>query len=195
MSESRTAPLARVAIAAAFLLAAPGCVVDTVPPPVGHEHAADFGPGAEYAAAPWVDVEDLDDASPGALQVENPDAPCSPDASEPNDDPDSFTSIDGPMIDMTACSSDDDWFRISARAGDTISIRMVLDDDDAQVDFALYAPSGEFAGGSWGEWSGEATLELEAHEGGQWALMVYLADEEVSGEYYSLEVIVAPIFD
>ncbi|GEM_PF-2739729 len=65
---------------------------------------------------------------------------CAPDAKEPNNSPSYATKFDGRRLDnLTLCPNERDWFEISAKKGETVTLTMEFKHTDGDLDMRLYA--------------------------------------------------------
>jgi len=125
------------------------------------------------------------DGTTYSIRVRDPMAECSPDGSEPNDGLDTSSELAGEAIEQTACSADEDWFTFSAAEGDRIVLNVDSEATDGDVDFAVYAPDGSFAGGVFGNDS-YASFDTVAEQTGQYRALVYLAEGSQAGVAYDV---------
>jgi len=121
------------------------------------------------------------------LRVKDPLAVCNSDPYDSADVDVPLDSVDGVLADLAACEGDEDWFTFEATQGQALSVAIDSWSDLGDVDFALYDPAGEYAGGAFGEADYEQ-FETEANATGEYRVLVFLADGAQAGVPYDIEV-------
>lgn len=119
------------------------------------------------------------------LRVKDPLAVCT---SDEYDSAVADVPLDGGSIaDLSACEGDEDWFTFAAEAGQSLSVAIDSWSELGDVDFALYDPAGEYAGGAFGEADYES-YDTVANASGQFRVLVFLADGSQAGVPYDIDV-------
>jgi len=76
---------------------------------------------------------------------------CVDDGFEPNDELLAATNLgEGEWLGLTMCGEGTDWYKIDLRDGDTMDIRLDFDDDEGDIDIAVYEEDFAYVGGSFG---------------------------------------------
>ncbi|MCP4873753.1 MAG: hypothetical protein GY898_34125 [Proteobacteria bacterium] len=119
------------------------------------------------------------------MRVRDPLAECSADVLEPNNGLDSSSDLLGEAVEQTACEADEDWFHFEASEGDRVRVTVDSESADGDVDFAVYAPDGSFAGGVFGN-DELASYDEVAAQSGQYRVLVYLAEGSQAGVAYDV---------
>lgn len=125
------------------------------------------------------------DGTTYSMRVRDPFAECAADGFEPNNGLESASDLVGEAIEQTACESDEDWFHFAASEGDRVRVTVDSESADGDVDFAVYAPDGSFAGGAFGN-EEFASFDEEAAQSGEYRVLVYLAEGSQAGVAYDV---------
>jgi hypothetical protein len=120
-----------------------------------------------------------------SMRIRDPLAECAADFLEPNNGMDSSSGLGAEALEQTACESDEDWFSFYVSEGDRIRIAVESDTADGDVDFAVYAPDGSFAGGAFAN-EEFAVFDSTATQSGQYRVLIYLAEGSQAGVSYAV---------
>jgi hypothetical protein len=171
---------------------------DATPPPDDDDATP---PLDDDDATPPLDDDDTtpppddDDATP-PLDDDDATLPgCSDDGYEDNDAEGAAASVSTSLIaDLVACDGDEDWYTVPVDIAEMVSVDVFFTDSEGDVDLQLYDPTGTFLTGSQTVDDDESVGPVQAQQGGDYLVRVWLWSDSgsVPGNEYDLLVTVDP---